>query len=637
MKILVYDDLGSSSTSVKHIVTMLESLLDKTYSIVTVDRKLFGSDGWQTDCAMLVMPGGRDLPYCQALDGQPNQAIKTFVENGGRYLGICAGAYYASQSIEFEKGNSQMEIVASRQLGFYPGLCRGTAYPGFSYASESGARLVPVSVRKEHFQNNECTTPDDAWMYYNGGGYFVDPDQHSGVTVLSDYKELDHAAAIVHCRVGQGHALLLGTHPEYEASSDDLLVAATTDKHHLQLLNQLALSRADRNNLMRSCLSRIDLGLMALEDGSESNTKIFEPTTMYLTGLTKSCISEAVSRIQRQRNPVTYLMHDATDSFCVSELDDPINKQTELFSICREREGRAAVVQLIYPTLIAGVEPLYPSHSDTPCFDSAAYYQLLVQKRQKEQTGRQQYIFGSSLIYTSHASKTFNIFTKNPKFLESLSSGLVCISLNKKQSRDLLYFNIVLHHILELRNAPVVFLKYLVSLSIAKSIQSIDKDLSVHIKWPSDIYLKTKTNLIKIGQSKIHVSFVNNQFVLVIDNQINKTDIMDAVSTNDGIDTMVSSENILTSIITTFESLYIRFCQNGIEDHVLQEYYDYWLHKNTIVTLKTKCQSDTVRIIGITPDHGMLKVESLHHQGKLYGLLPDNHFLDLEQSLIRAT
>ncbi|OBZ85787.1 Biotin--protein ligase [Choanephora cucurbitarum] len=635
MKILVYDDLGASSTSVKHIVAMLKSTLCQDYVVDVVDRKVFDSEEWQTECAMLVMPGGRDLPYCQALDGRPNQAIKAFVENGGRYLGICAGAYYASESIEFEKGNPQMEIIAPRPLGFYPGLCRGTAYPGFSYSSERGARLVPVSLNKEAFESSQYTISEDVWMYYNGGGYFVDADQYSDqVTVLCGYKELDNAASIVHCRVGKGHALLISTHPEYEATSDDLLAAATTDNHHLRLLNQLALSRTDRNGLMRLCFSRIGLKLDSLENTLGSKVKKLTPSTMYFTGLTKACVSESVSRLQKQRNSITYLLHDATDSFCISDIDDAMGEQAVLFNMCRVREGKPPIIQLIYPTLTSAIEPLYPPHSVTPQFSSEAYYRFLVQKRQREQNigTEQQYVFGNSLIYTSNISRTISVFTENPKFLEGLSSGLVCIGLNEEQNQDVLCFSIVLRHSFELKNAPVVFLQYLISLAIVKCLKSVGKDLSVHIKWPSGIYLKTKMNLIGIGQSKTHLSFVDNQYVLVIDNQVNLTDIRDAMPAS----VFPALEDILADIVTKFESMYTTFCQRGIEDRLLQEYCYYWLHKDSIVALKTSYQNDTVKILGITPDHGMLKVESLQHQGKLYGLLPNSHFLDMEQSLIRS-
>ncbi|UUZ62721.1 BPL-N domain-containing protein [Polaromonas sp. P1-6] len=56
------------------------------------------------DAVLFVMPGGADLPFCQALNGAPNERIRRFVEEGGAYLGICAGAYYACREIAFHAG-----------------------------------------------------------------------------------------------------------------------------------------------------------------------------------------------------------------------------------------------------------------------------------------------------------------------------------------------------------------------------------------------------------------------------------------------------------------------------------------------------------------------------------------------------
>jgi biotin--protein ligase len=58
--------------------------------------------------------------------------------------------------------------------------------------------------------------------YYNGGGVFADAEKFAdrGVEVLASYTEpLDvdggqGSAAVVYCEVGEGNAVLTGTHPE---------------------------------------------------------------------------------------------------------------------------------------------------------------------------------------------------------------------------------------------------------------------------------------------------------------------------------------------------------------------------------------------------------------------------------------
>lgn len=69
---------------------------------------------------MLAIGGGYDTGYIQALQSDGIRNIKNYVEGGGSYLGICAGAYLACRRIEFDKGG-KFEVCGSRDLGFFPG------------------------------------------------------------------------------------------------------------------------------------------------------------------------------------------------------------------------------------------------------------------------------------------------------------------------------------------------------------------------------------------------------------------------------------------------------------------------------------------------------------------------------------
>ena len=170
------------------------------------------------------MPGGADLGYCRTLNGEGNRRISQYVERGGAYFGFCAGGYYGSKRCEFEVGKRGMEVVGDRELAFYPGICRGLAFPGFVYHSELGARAVELKVDKAVL--SEGAVPDIFHSYYNGGGVFVDAPKYKnyGVEVLAEYTEpLDvdsgeGEAAIVYCKIGEGGAILTGPHPEYHFS-----------------------------------------------------------------------------------------------------------------------------------------------------------------------------------------------------------------------------------------------------------------------------------------------------------------------------------------------------------------------------------------------------------------------------------
>lgn len=165
---------------------------------------------WDRSSHLLIMPGGRDRPYHAALQGKGNRKIRSFVENGGTYLGICAGAYYASARIEFDK-DFPLEICEERELAFFRGTAVGPAYGKgtFDYMSRSGVRAARLSTPLNSFH-----------AYYNGGCTFA--GDLSGCRILARFADLPgEPPAILECRVGKGKAILSGVHLEIPASSLD--------------------------------------------------------------------------------------------------------------------------------------------------------------------------------------------------------------------------------------------------------------------------------------------------------------------------------------------------------------------------------------------------------------------------------
>jgi len=197
--------------------------------VISVTGETIIKEPWTASCALLVFPGGADLGYCRTLNGEGNRKIKQFVQRGGAYLGLCAGGYYGSSRCEFEVGNKRMEVIGSRELAFFPGTCRGCAFPGFVYHSEDGARAVELQAEKTSLA--EGSVPDVFRSYYNGGGVFVDAPKYKGqgVEVLASYSAPlgvvsgEGAAAVVYCKVGEGAAVLTGPHPE-SVTSGPMLV-----------------------------------------------------------------------------------------------------------------------------------------------------------------------------------------------------------------------------------------------------------------------------------------------------------------------------------------------------------------------------------------------------------------------------
>jgi len=212
---------GCTIDAVRHCIYTLRRLLSNNYAIISIDGNAIIKEPWTASCALLVFPGGADLGYCRTLNGEGNRRITQYVERGGSYVGFCAGAYYGSGRCEFEVGNKKLEVVGDRELAFFPGICRGLAFPGFVYHSEAGARAVELRVSKDSLSKG--SVPDVFRSYYNGGGVFVDAVKYEskGVEILAEYTQKmeveagQRATAVLYCKVGDGGVVLSSPHPEY--------------------------------------------------------------------------------------------------------------------------------------------------------------------------------------------------------------------------------------------------------------------------------------------------------------------------------------------------------------------------------------------------------------------------------------
>ena len=152
---------------------------------------------------ILVMPGGADLYNCEKLDGRGNALIRTFVENGGVYLGICAGAYYACNAIEWGIGTAQ-EITGPRELAFFEGTATG---PVTDFIEDGN---IDKSW-KEAVMIDGPAGPDT--LLYDGGPVFSEPENSA---VLARYTDLPgQPPAMTETLIGHGCVILSGPHIEY--------------------------------------------------------------------------------------------------------------------------------------------------------------------------------------------------------------------------------------------------------------------------------------------------------------------------------------------------------------------------------------------------------------------------------------
>ena len=247
--IYIYSGPGVGTNSDTEVpASLAQEISTRRYSIKRIDAKTILAEKWRADAALLVMPGGRDVPYQEALVGKANSIIREYVSGGGKYLGLCAGAYYASSSFEFDAGG-ELEIIASRELGFFPGKAIGPAYGvgSYFYNSERGTKAAPLEVASD-FQ---------VASYFSGGCYFLDSEKYPTVEVLARYSDIPgRPAAIIQCAVGKGMAILTGVHPEFRAAALNV-----EDSYLVKILPELKQQEPGRRRLLRELLQRVGLEL----------------------------------------------------------------------------------------------------------------------------------------------------------------------------------------------------------------------------------------------------------------------------------------------------------------------------------------------------------------------------------------
>ncbi len=208
-EILVYNDyIHNNQMLIKKLGVALNG-----FDIKTCDAHDILSGVLDSRPGLFVMPGGADRYYCEKLDGAANARIKQYVEDGGSYLGICAGAYYGARSLEWAREEGAASICEDRELAFVQSTAIG---PIYNYIEGN---------RFENSWDGLCTLKYKGQSFkavYRGGCYFkTTPD----CEVLARYADLpDAPAAIVYKEFGKGKVMLSGPHIELNSRDYSQLI-----------------------------------------------------------------------------------------------------------------------------------------------------------------------------------------------------------------------------------------------------------------------------------------------------------------------------------------------------------------------------------------------------------------------------
>ncbi|KAG7142801.1 Biotin--protein ligase like [Verticillium longisporum] len=668
LNVLVYTGTGTTAECVRHALMTLRRLLHPNYAVTPLTESALLKEPWAQTCALLVLPGGGDLGYCRVLDGAGNRRITDFVRRGGRFLGFCAGGYFGSSRCEFEVGSSEkgMEVVGRRELGFFPGTCRGGAFAGFRYHSEDGAQAVEISVEEGAFTET-MGAPKRTKSYYNGGGVFVDAAKlkGKGVEVLASYTGDidvdggDGQAAVVYCKVGDGGVVLTGPHPEFAAAN---LHRIPSNPRYDQLIENLTQDDLPRSAFIKACLRKLGLEV------NDEDADIPSLTAMHLTSINHKEVEElidALGDVVTLEDNEEYI-RDEADTFHIDRdgkwsmkalaeaLPNPDDPAKGKLSADGRYIDYSDVIKEIVPH-----ERAWPSDEITPAFQHSFYYGCLKAYQQMEEHASE---WGNTLMYADATTSTNTIMDKNPKLLSKLPTGFTLTAATQVAARGrgsnvwvcpagTLVFSTVINHPAHLLGSrPIVFLQYLTAVAIVEAIKSYDlgyDDVPVKLKWPNDIYARdpkssaSNPSYVKIGGILSTCSYTGGAYNLVLGIGINATNARPTTSLNALLSSNLAPfrlEKLLARILTRLESLHSHWIRNGFDSNLENRYYKHWLHSGQLVTLEEK--GVRAKVVGITKDWGMLQAVEVdgvtgRETGRMWALQSDENSFDFWRGLVR--
>jgi glutamine amidotransferase-like uncharacterized protein len=179
--VLLFNGTGSSPNDVKAVEAVLDAV-GVDYSTADSSQLNNLTESQLRKFRLLIVPGGNFIDMGSSLNSATTAKVRSAVENGLNYLGICAGAFLAGKYYE----NDGLNLTSGKKFHFYS-------------AEEKGIRKAPVAI----------TLADGPMLEH----YWEDGPELSGWgDVVGKYP--DGAPAIVEGSLGGGTIILSGVHPE---------------------------------------------------------------------------------------------------------------------------------------------------------------------------------------------------------------------------------------------------------------------------------------------------------------------------------------------------------------------------------------------------------------------------------------
>ena len=203
--IAIYSDKGTWEESVKAAEKMFQWM---GYEVELIDANYINKKELD-NFEILCFPGGDMFQYAQDISLEGKDDIRNFVSDGGGYIGICGGAYFASEKVIWQE--NELPMIP---LGLFSGTAKGpideiVTYPDYSMCEVNIVDSTHPVTKSE---------PDSVSVLYYWGPVLI-PDKDNDINILGRYNKGNQPTMLAF-EYGEGKVFLIGTHPEIEENSD---------------------------------------------------------------------------------------------------------------------------------------------------------------------------------------------------------------------------------------------------------------------------------------------------------------------------------------------------------------------------------------------------------------------------------
>ena len=171
---------------------------------------------------LVVLPGinGEKSPYPGLFGAAERDSLRNYIANGGKVLGVCAGAYFLSEMALYDFGSQNRYDRRDSMRGVFHGAAAGPLRAGENdqYIQAEGHQSGEIWTVATHYPVTDTLLHSP---YGRGPALYPHFDNAQNVQVLARYVDQPRQpAAALSADVGQGRVVLTGVLPYMQKNCD---------------------------------------------------------------------------------------------------------------------------------------------------------------------------------------------------------------------------------------------------------------------------------------------------------------------------------------------------------------------------------------------------------------------------------